>query len=356
MGEEICARQLVVYLILKIGGCVKKKSLPAELVCELLEQFPDAPALTLAKKAYRENPGYWSTQEACRKMFQYYLGVCGRENLSNLKDKKFVREPRKSGWSDVIPEALVQLNDWNTLQISGPNKTLILADAHIPFHDEEALSLALDYGAKEDPSIIILNGDMVDHYALSRWEKNPAFRRFPEEVKSTIYFLSGLRKRFPKARIIYKHGNHEERFDAYMRMKAIDLLGIPQFDWKNVYDLDKYNIELVSQKRPIRLGKLNIIHGHEYVFNISNPVNPARGMFLKAKAHVLGGHFHQTSQHSEKSLEQHVISAWSTGCLCDLHPEYRPLNPWNHGFAFVITDDEGGFHVENLRIVMGKVW
>jgi predicted phosphodiesterase len=273
-----------------------------------------------------------------------------------VKNKEYFREPRQAGWKDVIPEALVQLNDWKALQIGGPNKTLILADVHIPFHDPEALELALEYGAKQNPTIILLNGDIVDHYALSRWEKNPEFRKFPEEVSATIYFLSGLRKRFPKARIIFKHGNHEERFEMYMRMKAIDLLGIPAFDWKNVYDLDKNEIELVTQKRPIRLGKLNVIHGHEYIFSISNPVNPARGMYLKAKAHVLGGHFHQTSEHSENNLEQSVISAWSTGCLCDLHPEYRPLNMWNHGFSVVTTEEDGGFHVENLRIVRGKVW
>lgn len=335
---------------------IKKKSVAAELVLALLKQFPEAPALTLAKKAYAQYPELWTSVEACRKMFRYYLGTSGSKHREELKNKEFVREPREAGWKDVIPQALIQYNDWKAIQIDGPNRTLILSDIHIPFHDPEALELALEYGAKQNPTIILLNGDIVDHYALSRWEKNPAFRKYPEEVAATTYFLSGLRNRFPDARIIYKHGNHEERYDQYMRMKAVDLLGIPSFNWENIYDLEKYRIELVSQKKPIRLGELNIIHGHEYVFNISNPVNPARGMYLRAKAHVLGGHFHQTSQHSEKSLEQNVMSSWSTGCLCDLHPEYRPLNPWNLGFAFVETYEGGTFQVNNLRIIKGKVW
>lgn len=328
----------------------------SKIVKGLLSEFPEAPNLTLAKKAFRDHPNLWPNLEACRKMFGYYLGSCGKERRSDVKDKSFFRDPRPAGWKDVIPEALVQLPDWNSLQIDGSHRILILADLHIPFHDPEALGLALDYGAKEKPTIIVLNGDVVDHYALSRWEKNPELRKFPEEVAATTYFLGGLRKRFPKIRIIFKEGNHEERYQMYMRMKAIDLLGIPKFEMKNVYDLDKYKIELVSQKRPIRLGKLNVIHGHEYSFGVSNPVNPARGFYMKAKAHVIGSHLHQSSEHSENNLEQSVISAWSTGCLCDLHPEYRPLNAWNSGFAFVYMEESGDFHVDNLRIVRGKVY
>ncbi len=333
-----------------------KKSAASEVVLFLLEEFPDAPALTLAKRAFREHPDLWSSLESCRGMFRYYLGVSGKNQKESLGNKKYVREPRKAGWSDVIPSAVVQMNDWNSVQINGDHRTLLLADLHIPFHDPEALELALEYGAKKKPTIILLNGDIVDHYALSRWEKNPELRSFPEEVAAATYFLNGLRKRFPKTRIILKQGNHEERYEIYMRMKAPDLLGVAKFNWENIYDLDKYDVELVNQKRPIRLGELNVIHGHEYMFNINNPVNPARGMFMKAKAHVIGSHFHQTSQHTENSLEQDVISAWSTGCLCDLHPEYRPLNCWNSGFAYIETESNGAFHVQNLRIVKGKIY
>lgn len=332
-----------------------KPSAVSAVLNDLLTQFPDAPALTLAKKAYREHPELWSNLEACRTAIRKRLGACGSMMRAQCK-KTFHRAPRKAGWSDVIPEALTQLEGWKAVEVEGPHRCLILSDVHFPFHDAQALELALQYGSDRKPTLILLNGDLVDHYALSRWEMNPKLRDFVGEVKATKFFLAGLRKRFPKARIILKHGNHEERWEKYLRLKAPDLLGLPDFEWENVYGLDDYRIEMVSQKRPIRLGELNVIHGHEYVFNISNPVNPARGMYLRAKAHVLGGHFHQSSQHSERSLEQKVVSAWSTGCLCDLHPEYRPLNPWGHGFAFVETGKSGSFKVDNVRIIDGKCW
>jgi hypothetical protein len=99
-----------------------------------------------------------------------------------------------------------------------------------------------------------------------------------------------------------------------------------------------------------------VIHGHEFGYGVSNPVNPARTFFLKAKCHVIGGHYHQTSHHSEKNLEQNLVSAWSSGCLCEEHPDYRPINNWSLGFVFVELDNHGAFRVENKRIVGGRVW
>jgi hypothetical protein len=51
-----------------------------------------------------------------------------------------------------------------------------------------------------------------------------------------------------------------------------------------------------------------------------------------------------------------MITCWSIGCLCGLHPEYAPLNKWVHGFAIVHGESEDGyFEVENKRIVEGRI-
>lgn len=335
---------------------MKPKSAARKLVEELVRQFPDHPAKSIARKALADMPEGWSDLETCRTMVRDVLGAHGKWKRKTASDKSLFRQPRQAGWSDVVPEALSQLGIWEPFEIIGPQKALILSDVHIPFHDAEALSVALEHGESRKPTLILLNGDIADHYSLSRWETDPRQRDFPGEIRMVKFFLAGLRKRFPKARIILKLGNHEERWERYLRLKAPELLGVPEFEWGEVFGLNTHGVELVKDKRPIRLGSLNVIHGHEYVFSISNPVNPARGMYLRAKNHVLGGHFHQSSAHSEKSLEQKVISAWSTGCLCDLHPSYRPLNPWNHGAAFVTVEKDGAFQVDNFRIIDGKAY
>lgn len=325
---------------------------------KLVAKHPDWPAKKLARTAYAANQAAWTNLETCRTAVRAILGVLGDRKRKNSTDKSLFRKPRQAGeaWRDVIPASIEEVEGWGAIQIEGEVQALILSDIHFRFHDEQALEVALDFGAERKPNLILLNGDICDHYAQSVFLKDPKLRDFPEEVRQVKFFLTGLRKRFPKARIIYKLGNHEERFIAYMRHKACELIGIDEFEFASVFHLKENKIELVEDKRPIRLGKLNVIHGHEYRFQISSPVNPARGYFLRGKAHVLGGHFHATSQHSEKNIEQHVVSTWSTGCLCNLHPAFSPLNNWNHGFAFVMADRQGAFAVENKRIIEGKVY
>lgn len=233
---------------------------------------------------------------------------------------------------------------------------MVCSDLHIPYHDTFAIKTMFRFVRDRRISHVLLNGDVADFYAVSRWETDPLKRNFGRELEAIRNFLHVCRKTFPNAKLIYKHGNHEERLERFMRAKAPELLGVPDFTLGRLLRLRDMSIHGVMDKRPIRLGRLlTIIHGHEYQFAISNPVNPARGFFLRGKSYTLGGHFHQTSQHSERTIDQKVIGAWSTGCLCDLHPEYRPLNNWNHGFAIVEVTKSGGFQVNNYAIIDGKV-
>ena len=335
---------------------MSKLTVGSQFLRDLVKQFPNAQALTLARRAYREQPEHWSSLEACRNAVRRVFGTHGKKNRTGCADKTLYRAPRQSGWSDVIPEPLVQMKDWASVKISGPLRALILSDIHLPFHDPQAVELALQYGVDNKADMILLNGDICDFYATSRFETDPKMRDFPGEIRATRFLLCGLRKRFPHAQIIYKLGNHSERYVRYLRMKAPELLGLEEFDFKSVMGLDKYDVQMVDNKKPILLGKLNVIHGHEFPHSISAPVSPARGLYLRAKVSAICGHYHQTSQHSEKDLNGSVVSTWSTGCLCSLTPEFMPLNKWNLGFAFVVIDKKGGFTVQNLRIVNGAIW
>lgn len=255
-----------------------------------------------------------------------------------------------------LPDATSHYEDWDLYELPGPMRILRLSDVHIPYHSREAVQVAVKYGKDHGANTILLSGDIFDFFTISRWEKDPRKRNLPGEIEAGRQFLRYIRREFPDARIVFKEGNHEERWESYLRSKAPELLGLDEFTWQGVYRLNDHAIEHVGDRRPIQLGKLIDIHGHEYRFNISNPVNPARGLFLRGKVHAICGHFHQTSQHSEKRLDNHVVATWSTGCLCDLHPDYAPINNWNHGFVFAEIGPDGDFAVTNLRIVNGKAY
>ncbi len=336
---------------------MKAPSHQKEIFEALLKEYPQAATKTLARIAYRDNPSAWKNLEACRDHIRYYRGAKGIENRKEIADKSNFRAPQRS--TDPfgrMPLPLRQFEDWSSVNFDGPLRALILADPHIPYYDKEGTICALKYGKEHNANMILLNGDIADFFAISSWEPDPRKRDFAQEIRDVKDFLGVVRDTFPRARIIYKLGNHEERLIRYMRVKAPELLGLPEFEIDSVLGLADNDIQLVTDNRPIRLGDLNVIHGHEFKWAISNPVNPARGLFLRGKSHGVCGHFHQSSQHSERSLEQKVISTWSTGCLCDLHPEFRPLNNWNHGFMVAEISKDGSFEVSNLRIIHGKAY
>jgi len=83
---------------------------------------------------------------------------------------------------------------------------------------------------------------------------------------------------------------------------AAELVGVEEFDFENIIRARARGIEMIGDKRPMKFNNLWGIHGHEYVGGISAPVNPARGLFLKAKVSTFQGHNHQTSEHTEPTL------------------------------------------------------
>lgn len=324
-----------------------------EIITKLLDKFPKAGMLTIARMAYENNKSVFSSLAAARSNVR---NLCGRKADGIKHPITHPRPAAKPGDPfGKIPDGLTHFESWQSVQIDGALKCLILSDLHIPYHDRSAIITALAHGKKVGVDTVLLNGDTADFFSVSFWEKDPRKRRFADELKTVREFITTLRETFPKARIIFKEGNHEERWQRYMFVKAPELLGVAEFEPKAMLGLD--GIELVNEKRPIRLGKLNVLHGHEYRFMISNPVNPARGLFLRCKAFALCGHFHQSSYHSAKTVEQKNVACWSTGCLCDLHPDYAVFNEWSLGFAVVETQNSGDFEVKNHYIsAEGRVY
>jgi len=159
-----------------------------------------------------------------------------------------------------------------------------------------------------------------------------------------------------KCKIYFKIGNHEERYEHFLYEKASELVGVEEFEFENIIKARARGIEIIGDKRPMKLNNLWGIHGHEYVGGISAPVNPARGLFLRSKVSCFQGHNHQSSSHVESRLSGESIATYSIGCLSELFPDYMPFNKWNHGFAEIDLDDNGqDYEFRNYRIKNGKV-
>lgn len=331
-------------------------SASGETVKAYLEKFPNSGSHTLARIIYNENKELFTNIETVRSRIRYYRGSCGEKLRSKVADDKYFRTYEETSPFPSLPEGKESIEEWEVVKIVGDHKILVVGDIHLPYHVKRVVEIAIEKGKKHEVDIIMLNGDIFDFYAISRWEKDPRRRNFSEEIKVCKQFLEWLRYQFPNAEIIFKQGNHEERYFRYLWVKAPELLSIPEFDFANVLGFDKLGIMEIKNMMPIKFNELFVIHGHEYKFSISNPVNPARGLYLRSKVNAISNHFHQSSSHSEKDIEDKVTACWSLGCLCDLHPEYMPLNKHNHGFAVVETNGDKLFNVFPYKIIDNNIY
>jgi predicted phosphodiesterase len=331
-----------------------KQPTKSELARELRSRFPDAPTLTLAKKLAKEHFETFLSVEEARSILRYIEGKKGVQSRKDLGSKTaFVMEKERSRNPFNLPKSYAKGR--KHFDIKG-QKVLILSDIHIPYHDIDALSVAIQTGIDEDVDTVVLNGDALDCHMISDFVKDPKKRKFKDELYAMRSFLSELRGQFPQAEIIYKEGNHEERYWRYMRVKAPELFDIDAFDFPTLTHCDKHDIKWLDGKSKINIGGLSIFHGHEFGKQFLPSVNVARGLFLKTKANAMCGHHHQTAEHTERDVNGKVITCWGVGCLSELSPDYNPYSKYNHGFAIITRGINKAFHVKNYRIHEGAIY
>ena len=233
------------------------------------------------------------------------------------------------------------------------NNILVISDLHFPFHSISAITAALRHGLDHKVNTILINGDLIDFYALSRFEKDKKLRNLQNELDVTRQFLSKLRELFPNAHIYYKYGNHDVRWERYIKLNAAEFDGMDEFLLQTILHLPKHHIIPLHDKTLIHAGKLVIVHGHELYGG--GGVTPAKGLYNKAGCNALMSHVHRTSEYIDRNLKSETIGCWSIGCLSELRPEYNPAAKYNHGFAHVTTGEDGMFEVKNIKVIDGKI-
>lgn len=326
-----------------------------ELATKLCQEFPAATSMGLARILRKRYPAIFLNVKSG------YDAVCHARGSRGKRARRQATVPGGSPFRRKTKKVIPKIPD-PVVYDSTPkyvyldsHKVLVLCDIHAPFHDKEALEAALTYGELMNVDTIIVNGDLLDFIGISSFVRTNRDVSLPEELTAARQILTHIRARFPKSKIYYKLGNHEDRLEKYLAIHAPELLGLENVSISALLRLDELDVKLVDSRSIIRLGALHVIHGHEFRSGFSNPVNPARNLYLKSKANVLCGHWHQSAKHTEKDIAESVKACWSIGCLCDMRPTYAPLNNWNHGFA-IVTVIGDKFVVQNHEIIDGRVF
>jgi len=320
---------------------------------DLARQYRDKygmamPTLKLARIMYKENSLLFSSLDSARTCLRKIEGKSNSGNGNSVVTHPTPERPKNPYKLPASDETA-----FTPYEIKGHKRIAIFSDIHVPYHSIDCITAAIDFCKKEKPDALLLNGDTIDCHRLSRFIKDPKKRNFALEL-DTFKELFNVFERELKCKIYFKVGNHEERYEHFLYEKAGELVGIEEFTFENIITARARGIEIIADKRPMKMGGLWGIHGHEYIGGISAPVNPARGLNLKAKVSCFQGHNHQTSEHTEPTLGGKMVTTWSLGCMSELHPAYMPLNKWNHGFAMVDIDGED-FEFRNKRVFKGKI-
>lgn len=318
-----------------------------DMAKQLCTAHPGAPARTLARRLVKEANGA-ITLDAARRRIARQFGVNGKHDRKKMPTP-LKRKPRKAGEILAMPKTMAEPWTPHTMRVLGP--VGIFSDVHVPYHSEIAVAAAVGFLKEQGLAGLLLNGDIADFYAISRYIKDPKQRDFKGELEAVRAFVAYIRQQFPDIPIVLKEGNHELRWKHWLFQHAAEISDDPRMSLGAWLDLDKHGVELVEDQRPVMLGKLPVLHGHELPKGMAAPVNVARGAFLRTLSTCLVGHSHRTSNHAESDMWHHETACWSTGCLCDLRPDYAKFNRWNWGFAVATVHERGAFDVNNYRVM-----
>jgi predicted phosphodiesterase len=233
-------------------------------------------------------------------------------------------------------------------QKTKPGCVLLIPDTHAPFHDAKAWRLAMQVGRYVKPDHVIVLGDFVDCYAISKFTKE---RRgtLAEEIAVARGLLDDLES-LAANRYSYICGNHEFRYPKYIADRAPELAGIvpamremlglgKHWSWTDYHDL-------------LRIG-----HAH-FTHDVGGAGATAH---MKAALDVGGnvaiGHTHHMGIHYRGTLKGSAFFGAALGCLADRtkvdYMHRARTAHWVHGVGVGYLRSNGDFHLQAVPFVNG---
>lgn len=162
-------------------------------------KYPDMPTLKLARIMYNENNLSFINVESARTTLRYIEGKKGARHKGKIiKESEFLKEEARPYNPYKLPESHQEKREPFKLPLSC-NNILLISDLHIPYHDIDAVTIALDYGKAHNVNTIFINGDLIDFHGVSRFDKDPRKRSVKQEFMAAKHFLISLREAFPKS-------------------------------------------------------------------------------------------------------------------------------------------------------------
>jgi predicted phosphodiesterase len=227
----------------------------------------------------------------------------------------------------------------------------VVSDIHYPYEDEKAERIARAFLLDYDPDVIVLNGDIVDCYAVSSYVKDIKKKMdIQEELDYGKRKLQEWVDLFPKAEVKYLEGNHENRFSRLIKNNAPALAALRTLSIEDNLDLQNIGIEWIPEWQDLQIGNMMFVHGHAVR---KNGGASARTHFDTYGCSLLIGHCHRLSvTYRRNKYGTHALV--ENGTLCDIDVEYDKFPDWHQGFTTLEFDGDD-FAVEQHSIIDHKL-
>jgi predicted phosphodiesterase len=293
----------------------------------LLEQLRPYLTITEILKEF-EAKGYLRSRKAIeRKACNMGIFYIGKPTVKkNADDARY-----SAAWQKILglKKAYKEDYEYRRIGIMNPKdatrKILCISDFHIPFDRDDLIYAAIR--EHKDADILVVNGDMLDLYAVSTWpkERDIILRK---EYDIAMEYLKVFSDTFPH--VIIVRGNHEYRLNRYFHSnvsKSVSFLVNKEILGRlangEVYDEDGNTIEkhkfdnVYYENGPeawfIKVGKTMFVHPRAFSKVEAKTAMNAQEYFIERDDVdcICLGHTHQQAfvpSRNKLCIEQ--------GCLC----------------------------------------
>ena len=222
---------------------------------------------------------------------------------------------------------------------------VVMNDIQLPFHDKPVLEMVLRFIKVLKPDGVVLNGDVVDCYELSTFDKNPLEQTGLEKEIDLAQSLMNRLAHVPAK--WWLGGNHEDRLRRYLWRNAAKFAKLEALGFESLFGLARYGFRWKPYGGTLNLGRLLVTHGS---LALKHSGWSGRAHFEKYGNSVLVGHTHRLGVYYRTNAKG-VHAGYENGCLCRLDPEYVQYPDWQQGFSVVHVHKNGWFNVNQIPIL-----
>ena len=236
----------------------------------------------------------------------------------------------------------------------------VLSDIHFPHEDPDAMRLARTIIQEAKPDVVVINGDAVDFFGISRYPVSPLRRaHFAEEVAYARDALAKLKQSFaPDAHWVYLEGNHELRMKMFLWRRAPELAGLigvedqlhlPQLGMTFLHEPEEPARRFEFSAPQVKISRLFVSHGDQIRLGPAT-INVARSMFLRLLRPMLIGHWHRKDVYLQTDYVGETSGCWVQGCLAKPRPHWDTGRIWGQGMSIIFASQEH-FEVDVIDFV-----